>query len=259
MDKFSMMAALGVLALLAVARAMPKPGSDSLEDESFEARELMEELPEIPESTEDETSRNDSGLDEAYVALTEAMQTAWMCANTSVDLENIMSDVNTLSNETRSGFFSQYCPQLERAGLCLDDLLNAARSYFKEDVFIIVKALAGNYPDAVDLICKNDGEIIFKLSEPTTKQCFGKLWDEMMEYALVTFFFATYTLDMSHLTESECETLYQLRQYIEGELNVCKALDVMSVYDLFHNTLFSVTTCRNYVPTETEIENNTLN
>ncbi|XP_058125890.1 27 kDa hemolymph protein-like [Anopheles ziemanni] len=255
MGKFLMLAALGVLALFAVTSAMPQPGSDSSSEESAETREFMEEIRTM--------CRNNSGSDEAYVALMEAFQSAMMCAMTSIDLDSFMSDAYTLSNETRSTFFPKYCPQLKRAGTCLDDLLKAARPCLEEDDFTIVKALTGIFPDAVDLICKNDGEIIFKLDEPKYQECVDKLSDNVME-CVVPFAAESEDWDISHLTQTQCGTLSGLRQCIEGKLNVCKAPDLISVYDLFHNMLFRMTPCRNYVTgvektKVTEIDNNAIN
>lgn len=255
MAKLSLVAALGMLALFAVARAMPQFGSDSSSEESAETRQFMEEIRTM--------CRNNSGSDDAYGALMESMQTTMMCAMTSIDLESFMMDVNTLSNETRGTFFPQYCPQLKRAGSCLDDLLKTARPCLEEDDFTIVKALTGIFPDAVDLICKNDGEIIFKLDDPNYKECVDKLSDNVME-CIVPFASESENWDISHLTQSQCGTLSGLRQCIERKLNVCKAPDLIGVYDLFHNTLFRMTPCRNYVTGVpdtklTEIDNNAIN
>ncbi|XP_058125885.1 uncharacterized protein LOC131267127 isoform X1 [Anopheles coustani] len=243
--------------LMRVADATPQPGLDSSLEESVEAREIMEESPETY-AIMGYKSRNGSESDEAYEGEIEPMRAAITCAENSVDLEKFMSDIDTLSNETRTAFFSQYCPQLERTALCMHDVVEATRPFLEEDLFIIVKALADNYPDAVDMICKNDGEMIFNLAEPTTKKCVETLWDDVMEH-MEPFADEVENWDISHLTQFQCEALSELRQYIEGKLNVCQAADLMSVYDLFYNTLFSVTTCRNYVTEVTEIENNTVN
>ncbi|XP_058125893.1 uncharacterized protein LOC131267133 [Anopheles coustani] len=130
------------------------------------------------------------------------------------------------------------------------DLVKAVRSDFKEDYYMIVKA-SDHYLDAVDLICENNGEAVFKLADPTTKKCFEQLWDDVMEH-MEMFADEVKHWDISQLTHTQCETLSGLRQYVEGKLNVCQAADLMTVYDLFYNTLFSHTTCGNYVLTVTD-------
>ncbi|XP_058123341.1 27 kDa hemolymph protein-like [Anopheles ziemanni] len=258
MAKFLMLAALGVLALLAVACAMPQADYDSSSEESAETGAFMRELMVLRTMC-----RNNTGSDEAYVALAEAIQTALRCAGTSFDFESFVSDIDMLSDETRTTFFSKYCPQLKRVGSCLDDLVKAARPCLKEDDFTIVKSLTGIFPDAVDLICKNDGEMIFKYEEPEYQECLKKLSDNVTE-CTVSFAAEREYWDISHLTQTQCGTLSGLRQCIEGKLNVCQTPDLMSVYDLFHNTLFRMTPCRNHVSNVektkvTEVDNNTIN
>ncbi|XP_058123340.1 27 kDa hemolymph protein-like [Anopheles ziemanni] len=260
MEKFSLLAALGVLALLAVARAMPQPGSDSSSEESVETDRNRTKQHVVALRT---MCRKNTGSEMAFVFLAVAMQTALSCAETAFDGESFMSDIDTLSNETRTEFFSTYCPQLKGVGLCLDDLVKAARPCLEEDDFTIVKALTGVFPDAVDLICKNDGEIIFQYDGPEYEECFVKLVDHVSECA-VPFAAEKEYWDISHLTQTQCGTLSGLRQCIDDKLNVCKAPDLMNVYDLFHNKLFRMTPCHSYVSDVektkvTEIDNNAIN
>lgn len=255
MAKFVLIVALGVLTLFGATLASP-PASrnmfDSSSEESAETREMMQEIREM--------CRNNSGSDEAYVALMESMQTTMMCAMSAIELEQFLIDIDVLSNETRSTFFPRYCPQLRTAGSCLGNLLKTAKPCLEEEDFVIVKALTGIYPDAVELICKNDGDLLFKLEEPKYKECIDKLSVDIME-CFIPFASETDNWDISHLTQDQCSTLAGLRQCIKGKMDLCKTPDLINVYDLFHNTLFRMTPCRNYVPVPkvAMIDNNSIN
>ncbi|XP_058178470.1 27 kDa hemolymph protein-like [Anopheles ziemanni] len=259
MGKFSLLAALGVLALLAVTRAIPQPGSNSSSEEPTESRETKEESTgrHTFVGVVREVCRANNGSDEAYIALTEAVGTAIVCVMTSVDVKNFISDVDTISNETRGTFFPKYCPQLKKAGSCLDDLLKATGPCLEEDDFKATLAVAGIYPDAVDLICKNDGEVIFKLAEPKTKECVGKLRDNVMD-CTIPFAVKSDDWDISHLLPTQVGAFSELRQCIEDRLNECEAPDLISVYGLFHNTLFRLHSCNDYMSKVTKKDINTV-
>ncbi|XP_058125888.1 27 kDa hemolymph glycoprotein-like isoform X2 [Anopheles coustani] len=216
--------------------------------------------------------RRNSGSDDAYIALTEAIGTAIVCVMSSVDVKHFISDVDTISNETRGTLFPKYCPQLKRAGPCLGDVVKATRPCMNDIIFKNVRAVASMYPDAVDLVCKTDGEIIFKLAEPKYKECVEKLSDNVNECS-VPFAVLRENWDISNLTETQMGTFSGLRQCMEDKLNDCEAPDLIGVYDMFHSTLFRLATSYNvrpfleqvfvssvkYMSKLTENENNTVN
>ncbi|KFB50698.1 AGAP006275-PA-like protein [Anopheles sinensis] len=247
MANFSLFVALSVLALMAGARAMFPPPEQSSSPEALHFMTGIQKL-----------CQNNSDSEDAFPTLMNSFQGTMMCAMMNVDMQSFMMDFNVLSNETRATFFPRYCPQLKRAGSCLDGPLNAAKPCLQEYDFTLLKAMVGIYPDAVDLICKNDGEIVFKLKEPKYKECIDKLSENVMECA-VPFVIQAQHWEMSQLTRTQCGTITDLRQCLARKLTVCEAPDLINVYDLFHNTLFSVTPCRNYVSKVTEIEDNTVN
>ncbi|XP_049299365.1 27 kDa hemolymph protein-like isoform X2 [Anopheles funestus] len=232
---------LGVVALCAVTIASPLgKAADSSSEESGEAGEFVKELQEL--------CRNNSGSDAAFLELMESFQSTMMCTVAAIDLEGLMSEVDALSNETRTTFFPRYCPQLRTAYNCIDKLVNDFRPCLEEDDFTIVKALAGILPDAVELMCKNDGEILFKFDEPKYTECFEKVSDSFDE--CLTFLNGTDDWDISSMTRDQCSQLSGFRQCLQDKMNICKAPDLINVYDLFHNTLFRMTPCRNYMEIE---------
>ncbi|XP_058125894.1 uncharacterized protein LOC131267134 [Anopheles coustani] len=103
------------------------------------------------------------------------------------------------------------------------------------------------YPDMIDMICKNDGEIMFTLAEPKTKECIGALRDNVTE-CTEPFAVKSEDWDISHLLPTQVGAFSDLRQCIEGKLNVCGAPDLISVYGVFHNTLFRLYSCHEVHP-----------
>uniref|UniRef100_A0A182LXL6 Uncharacterized protein n=1 Tax=Anopheles culicifacies TaxID=139723 RepID=A0A182LXL6_9DIPT len=209
--------------------------ADSSSEESAEIGEVVKELQEL--------CRNNSGSDAAFENLKQSGQNAMMCAVTAIDLEALMTDVDALSNETRTTFFPRYCPQMRTAYSCLNKLVDDFRPCLEEDDYTIVSAIAGILPDAVELICKNDGEIMYKFHEPKYTECLDKVSDSFDE--CLVFFNNTDDWDISHLTRDQCGQLTGFRQCLQNKLNICKAPDLIEVFDLFYNTLFRMTPCRN--------------
>lgn len=99
---------LVILALTTVAFASPRfaRDADSSSEESAETGEIMKELQEL--------CRNNSGSDAAFVTLMESAQTTFTCFVGAIDLDAFMSDLYTLSNETRSTFFLATVPSCGR-------------------------------------------------------------------------------------------------------------------------------------------------
>lgn len=240
---------LGVVALCAVTIASPlgKP-ADSSSEESAESGEFMKELHEM--------CRNNSGSDAAFMALVDSAQSTMVCAVSTIDMDTLMVDIEALSNETRTTFFPRYCPQFRKLFTCVDKFANDARPCFEEDDYTIVKALVGVFPDAIELICKDDGDILFKYDEPKYIDCFEKVSDSFDE--CLTFLNGTDDWDLSQMNQEQCGQMTGFRQCLQDKMNICKAPDLIGVYDLFHNMMIRLTPCRNYVEVPKVIQNNAI-
>ncbi|XP_058123337.1 27 kDa hemolymph glycoprotein-like [Anopheles ziemanni] len=238
---------VGALALMAGTRAMFVPPEQNASPEALVFVNGIQKL-----------CMNNSNSDDAFPQLMNSFQGTMMCVMTNFDPQSFVMDLNGLSSETRTTFFSQYCPQVKSVSSCLDGPLNAAKTCLQEHDYKLLKAVVGIFPDAVDLICKNDGELVFKLKDPKYKECLDKINENVMECA-APFASQAQHWEVSKLTKAQCGTITDLRQCLVRKLNACEAPDLINVYDLFHNTLFRMTPCRNYVTKVTEIENNTVN
>uniref|UniRef100_A0A182R6Y1 Secreted protein n=1 Tax=Anopheles funestus TaxID=62324 RepID=A0A182R6Y1_ANOFN len=220
---------LCVVALCAVTIASPMDkAADSSSEESGETdvKELQE------------TCRNNSGSDAAFFELVESFHSATNCSVAAIDLQGFMLEAKTLSNETRMTFFPRYCPQLRTAYKCSDKLANDLRPCMEKDDFTIMKKFAFTLLHAVEQVCKNDGEILFEFDVPRYTECFEEVSNSFDE--CLTFLNGSMTRD-------RCPQLPGFRQCLQDKV---KLPNLISVYDLFQNTLFRMTPCRNYVEIE---------
>nr|NP_001404961.1 uncharacterized LOC128900038 precursor [Anopheles funestus] len=227
---------LSVVALCAATTASPiDKAADSSSEETSKIK--MKKL--------QETCRNNSGSDAAFLELVESFHSATNCSVAAIDMEGFMSEAKTLSNETRTTFFPRYCPQLRMAYKCTENLLNDLRPCMEEDVFTTVKALFSMLPAELELRCRNDGEILFKFDEQKYTECFKKVSDSFDE--CLTFLNGTDDWEMSHMTRDQCSFPSQLSDFQKCWQDKSNLPDLISVYDLFQNTLFRMTPCHNYV------------
>ncbi|XP_058061248.1 27 kDa hemolymph glycoprotein-like [Anopheles bellator] len=240
----------GVLIVLTVVNGSPVANPESSE-ESEETKEALREMQEL--------CRNNSGSDQAYTNVVEEVTKTMVCF-AKFDFETFFEDFDQLSNETRTTFFDNYCPKLRSAVACKNGLITAVRPCLDEDDFGIVEGLVGIIPDAVELLCKNNGEIVFKLEDEDVLECAIKSMDQFMECGNAVMNMAE-SWELSHLTQEQCGVVTDLRKCFKEKLAVCKAPDLISIYDLFHNALIRMTPCRNYVeqPKVTMIDNNAIN
>ncbi|XP_049299369.1 uncharacterized protein LOC125772066 isoform X6 [Anopheles funestus] len=217
---------LGVVALCAVTIASPvDKAADSSSEESGET--YVKKL--------QETCRNNSGSDAAFLELMESFRSATNCSVAVIDMEGFMSEAKTLSNETRTTFFPRYCPQLRMAYKCSNKFVKDLRPCMEEDDFTLVKRIGYRLPYAVEQVCNNDGEILFQFNEPKYTECFAKVSDSFDE--CLTFLNGSMTRD-------QCPQLPGFRQCLEDKV---KLPEFISVYNLLNSTLFRMTPCRYYV------------
>uniref|UniRef100_A0A2M3Z5T2 Secreted protein n=1 Tax=Anopheles braziliensis TaxID=58242 RepID=A0A2M3Z5T2_9DIPT len=238
------------LSLLVVCDGSPI-GTSSDSNESNEVDEFLTEMREM--------CKNNTGSDEAFPNFMQSVEQAMMCA-ARFDVDNFMSDLDKLTNATRKAFFSNYCPKLRTVASCKDGILAGMKPCLESDDYNIVDALATIIPEAVELICKNDGSIIFQMEDETRLECIGTKVDELTVCATSVASSWNDDSDISELTPDQCSALINFRQCVKGNLDDCQMSEVLGIYDLFHNALFRLTPCQNntVVPKLELVDNNAL-
>uniref|UniRef100_A0A2M4AC54 Putative conserved secreted protein n=1 Tax=Anopheles triannulatus TaxID=58253 RepID=A0A2M4AC54_9DIPT len=239
------------LSLLVVCDGSPAAARSSESNESNEVDEFLTEMREM--------CKNNTGSDEAFPNFMQSVEQGMMCAM-SFDVDNFVTDLEKLTNATRTTFFSNYCPKLRTVSSCKDGILTGMKPCLEADDFKIVEALAGIIPDAVELICKNDGSIIFQMEDETRLECIGSKVDELTVCATSVASTWNDDSDISELTPDQCSGLINFRQCIKEKLDSCQMSEVLGIYDLFHNALFRMTPCLNstVVPQVELIDNNAI-
>lgn len=240
-----LVSALGVLALLTVARG----GFDSSSKDMIEVEAVTEDF-----STWCISSRREQ-------ARWEVNRIIGLCFTTSIEVDTFMSDFYALSNETRTTFFPRYCPQMKNATSCVNRLPERVKPCLEESEFTFFKAAFDTFPHLVDLICKDDGEILLRLVERNYDKCVMR---DIHRLCIEPFQKVYNDWDMSHLTTSQCGAINDMKHCAVRKLNMCQAPELVSLYDRFHNELIRDTPCREIMTNvsdtnQTKIENNAAN
>ncbi|XP_035788743.1 27 kDa glycoprotein-like isoform X1 [Anopheles albimanus] len=172
------------------------------------------------------------------------------------DVESFKNDFDQLTNATRTAFFTKYCSEARPLVSCFDGVLVSSRPCVKESGFKVIQAFYDSIPKALDLVCKNDGEIIFKMKDETRKKCFAQegkqisvcintytrsvLWNFLlpnMELPIIQWNY--------EVTQDKCGTLTSYRQCLKEPLDACDLSDLISIYDVPMNAMLSLTPCAN--------------
>uniref|UniRef100_A0A182Q0X9 Secreted protein n=1 Tax=Anopheles farauti TaxID=69004 RepID=A0A182Q0X9_9DIPT len=147
---------VGVLFLVATASPVSETSvatADSTENSSEELNGMFKEV--------EEMCRNNNATDDAYKHVLASFGQTIFCGASTINLNQLVLDAQTLNNETRKTFFPRYCPQLRNGYSCIQSLVEDFEPCLDEDDFTIVRALVDIVPDALKLFCKNDGEVLF--------------------------------------------------------------------------------------------------
>uniref|UniRef100_A0A2M3YWB0 Putative secreted protein n=1 Tax=Anopheles nuneztovari TaxID=30067 RepID=A0A2M3YWB0_9DIPT len=250
MSKLSVTLLFIGLSLFVVCDGSPI-GASSESNESNEVDEFLTEMREM--------CKNNTGSDAAFPNFMQSVEKGMMCA-ASFDADNFMVDLDKLTNATRSAFFSNYCPKLRTVAACKDGILTGMKPCLESDDYNIVESLAGIIPDAVELICKNDGSIIFQMEDETRLECIATKIDELTVCATSVASTWNDDSDISELTPEQCSGLINFRQCIKEKLDSCQMSEILGIYDLFHNALFRMTPCAKNaaVPQLELVDNNAI-
>uniref|UniRef100_A0A2M4A7N8 Putative conserved secreted protein n=1 Tax=Anopheles triannulatus TaxID=58253 RepID=A0A2M4A7N8_9DIPT len=238
------------LSLLVICDGSPM-SSESSESNEYEETGILKE---IRKHCKSNTRSN--------VAFSEVMESAdvtFMCI-WNFDAENFVNDFNQLTNATRGTFFTKYCPKVRSLISCYGDMFAAVRPCLKEGKRNMVQALFDSIPETLDLACKNDGEIIFKLTDQKRQECFKLKADQMSACANTLKNNLNGDWEDSKLTPEQCSILTNTRQCLKDQLDACDLSDIIGIYDIPINAILPLTPCANYTqePTVHLLDNNTI-
>uniref|UniRef100_A0A087YUA3 Uncharacterized protein n=2 Tax=Anopheles darlingi TaxID=43151 RepID=A0A087YUA3_ANODA len=185
-----------------------------------------------------------TGSDADFPKFMASVELAVVCL-ADFDTEKLKIDFNELTNATRATFFPKYCDKLRSFGSCINISLIYMQPCLKSSAFQIAKALIDSIPEASNLACKNDGEIIFQLKDEERKECIMQKEDE------ISACFNTFKTDMNgiidfaELKQDQCGPLANFRECLKDILDHCDLSDIVSVYDIPLNTILPLAPCSN--------------
>ncbi|XP_049542590.1 27 kDa hemolymph protein-like [Anopheles darlingi] len=188
--------------------------------------------------------KKNTGAYDAFAAVMEAYHNSTICL-TKFDAQSFMVDLNQLSTETRTGFFSKYCSEARSLISCFDGVQASWRPCLQERDFNIMKGVVNSIPKALDFVCQNDGEIVFKLKDEQRQACFMPKIEQIRE--CVNTFESNWNYDWNayELTQDQCSIITSYRQCIKDHLDACNMSDAIRIFDIVKDAFFLQTPCVN--------------
>ncbi|XP_055608425.1 27 kDa hemolymph glycoprotein-like [Uranotaenia lowii] len=189
---------------------------------------------------------NKTGSNETMTMIIAQVGMLPFCMNFQVDLEALSKDVDTLTADlaVRKPFFEKYCPQVQSALGCLDPVVHELRKCMDPEEAELVDILINMIPEGLNLICKNDGAILF------SEEGFSKCEDKAMEYigeCLELISNTTEALDISDYDKKECDDLAATRGCLATKLNECEGSSWMDIIDLFYKPIIKASPCKKFI------------
>ncbi|XP_050093888.1 uncharacterized protein LOC126576625 [Anopheles aquasalis] len=190
--------------------------------------------------------KENAGSNAAFWAVMESVEKTSICLSEFKTVsENLKRDFNQMTNETRTAFFTKYCSAARSALPCFDDVQATLRTCLKERGFKILKVVYNVFPKALNYVCKNDGEIIYKLKDPTRHDCLTQKFDQLSECARTVKRNLNFDGDITELTKDQCSILTTYRQCLKDTMDTCDLSDIVSIYDMIMNPVLRLSPCAN--------------
>ncbi|XP_055608438.1 uncharacterized protein LOC129755805 [Uranotaenia lowii] len=166
------------------------------------------------------------------------------CYKTEVNLDNLNTDIENFDSSisARKAVFRRTCPLYLNAVRCLDLVTIEARKCLESKEQELLESLRNAIPEAVKLICKNDGEIFFS-SEDAPRSCtedIGYFLRECEERITDPSAF----LHISTFSQNNCDDLTAYRSCFAAKLEGCKGHRWLEVFDLLYNPIIKATPCK---------------
>lgn len=230
-----------VVSFIAVSTAKSLPGEENRIDTSTssseESTDLKEYFVQIQTMCYEKTNSS-----EAFDALLASMYGVPDCIQGMVDLPSFMQDFGDLSASTRNEMFPKYCSQIRSALVCLDPPKEEFRKCLDANDAVILDGVVNAMPEAIDLICRNNGEILYK-DNANYHVCMSKYSSYAAECAGMVSN-ETDFMEISKFGPSQCDELTNVRNCMGGKFDECNGPQVMEVFDIFWRALIKGTPCK---------------
>lgn len=102
-----------------------------------------------------------TGSTETFELLMAGFSFVPICFAAHLDLEGLIDDLEVLNGTNRVEFFDTYCPQANESLQCVNPMLELFRKCWDGEELAFLDIMINLLPEALDLICKDHGEIFF--------------------------------------------------------------------------------------------------
>uniref|UniRef100_A0A2M4BX87 Putative secreted protein n=1 Tax=Anopheles marajoara TaxID=58244 RepID=A0A2M4BX87_9DIPT len=211
-----------------------REGSDS--NESEEVNNILGEIR--------EQCIKNTGSDAAFPEFMVSYQMAMKCI-ADFDTEKFKIDYGLLTNATRGAFFSKYCPKGRTLVSCLSGSLMGMKPCAKVAAYKMADVLLHSIPEALELACHNDGEIVFKLKDERRQECRVQKADEISTCFNMLGNTPKRVFDVTELTQEQCSALTTVRQCMKDILESCDLAEIVNVYEIPIKAVLPLTPCVN--------------
>lgn len=233
-----------VVGIMAATIAKNLPGDNNQIDRSTSSSEELSDFKEYITQIQTMCYEKTNST-ETFQNLLVSMYGVPLCLQATVDLPSLMNDVSDLDASTRHELFPKYCSQIRSALVCLDPPKEEFRKCLDPNDAVILDSVVNAMPEAIDLLCKNDGEILFK-DDANYNVCMDKYSNYATECATLVSN-ETDLMEVSKFGRPQCNELFNVRNCMEGKFNECNGPQVMQVFDVFWRAFIRNTPCKNFV------------
>lgn len=207
-----------------------------------------DETMEVVESLERQCLQQ-TGSSETFEKLAAGFSFAPMCFAGHLNLDGLISGIWVLEEPNRVEFFDTYCPQLNQSLQCVYPLFDLLRKCWAGEELAILDIVINMVPEALNLICKDHGEIFFRLDGPEYNKCFEK-FEAYTEECSGKISNSTEALYLSKLDPEQCRELEDFHGCVEDKLEICKAPGIIDLVDVFYKPLMKASSCTKYINLE---------
>ncbi|XP_058818474.1 27 kDa hemolymph protein-like isoform X2 [Topomyia yanbarensis] len=189
-----------------------------------------------------------TGSHESFNEIQSILESVPGCVEEKMDVERFPNDTKSLSMATRKKFFAKYCPQLQDSIVCFTPVIDKFRTCLEKNETQLLDIVVNVVPDAIRLICRNDGEIFF-MNNRSFFPCFESMGDYANE-CLGRISKSTDAMDLSKYGAKQCGEIAEMRECLGTKLNECNAPRMLDVIDLFYRPVMKSTPCKRYIDFE---------
>ncbi|XP_062552755.1 uncharacterized protein LOC134217923 [Armigeres subalbatus] len=182
-----------------------------------------------------------TGSDDTFKAIVSHFYGVPVCVLVNMDIYNLIEDLDGLDNQTRNEFFPKYCPQMRSTLECIEPLLRDFRKCLPDEDALVLRAISHAMPEAIDLICDKNGEILF-VEDANYTACIDSSSNYINECS-DKISNATNAMNF----QNQCSELVDFRTCLAEKLTHCNGPRLMDVFDVIYRAFIRASRCSNLV------------